>query len=191
MISAVAQPVRHVMVNHFKISDRRYRNGFTYVGLLIAVVFFGLGSVGAARILASSERGERERELLFVGNEFRKAIGSYYRSIPSAPRYPERLEDLVLDSRFPAVRRHLRKIYPDPVTGRPEWGLVVAPEGGIMGVFSQSEREPMKRTNFDFEDRGFEGAAKFTSGRPYSYRDWQFIYQPLARSSLPAATILK
>ena len=175
------------MASPTRISSSRARPGFTYVGLLIAIVFFGLGSVGAARVLASSERAEREAELLFVGNQFRQAIGSYYSTSPGAPRYPERLEDLLLDPRLPAIRRHLRKIHIDPITGKAEWGLIKAAEGGIMGVHSLSEREPMKRANFDFADQGFSEAAKSAADRPYSYRDWQFLFLPATRTSVPAA----
>jgi type II secretory pathway pseudopilin PulG len=153
--------------------------GFTYVGLLLAVVFFGLGSVGVARALASSERGEKERELLFVGQQFRDAIGSYYTTGPGGARYPEKLEHLLEDSRFPTLVRHLRRIYPDPVTGKTEWGLVMAPEGGIMGVFSLSEREPMKRANFAPPNQRLNDAVMMAAtkeGSRYSYRDWQFVY---------------
>lgn len=165
----------------------RFKAGFTYVGLLFAIVFFGLGSVGAARVLASSERAEREAELLFVGNQFRQAIGAYYSTSPGAPRYPEKLEDLLLDPRFPATRRHLRKIHVDPITGKAEWGLVRAPQGGIMGVHSLSEREPMKRANFDYADQGFEEVAKRVTDRAYSYREWQFVFLPASQAPVPAA----
>lgn len=155
--------------------------GFTYVGLLLAIVFFGLGSVGVARALASSERGEKERELLFIGQQFRDAIGAYYTSGPGGGRYPENLEQLLKDPRFPTLVRHLRRIYPDPVTGQSEWGLVMAPEGGIMGVFSLSERKPMKQANFEPPNQRLNDAimiAATREGSPYSYRDWQFVFLP-------------
>ena len=153
--------------------------GFTYVGLLLAIVFFGMGSVGVARVLASSERGDRERELLFVGAQFRAAIGAYYSSGPGGSRYPESLEQLLADPRFPTVVRHLRRIYPDPVSGKIEWGLVMAPQGGIMGVFSLSEREPMKRAHFEPPNQALNDAvllAETGDGHRYSYRDWQFVH---------------
>ena len=162
-------------MRRFEIDDE----GFTYVALLLAIVFFGLGSVGVARVLASSERGEKERELLFVGQQFRNAIGAYYTSGPGVSRYPETLEQLLADPRFPTLIRHLRRIYPDPVTGQSEWGLVMAPEGGIMGVYSLSEREPMKRANFEPPNQVLNEAAAMAEtreGLSYSYRDWRFVY---------------
>lgn len=181
---AAAQAEPRVMASLFKISKRQWNAGFTYIGLLLAVVFFGLGSVGVARVLASSERVERETELLFVGNQFRQAIESYYTANAGAARYPQKLEDLLLDPRFPATKRHLRKVCIDPITATTEWGLIKAPDGGIMGVHSLSDREPMKRANFDFANQGFEEIAKQVSDRPYSYRDWQFAYLPGNQSAL-------
>ena len=181
------QAAPRAMASLTRISSGRFKAGFTYVGLLLAIAFFGFGSVGAARVLASSERAEREAELLFVGSQFRQAIGSYYSASPGAPRYPEKLEDLLLDPRFPATRRHLRRVYVDPITAKAEWGLISAPQGGIMGVHSLSELEPMKRANFDLADQGFEEVAKRVTDRPYSYRDWQFVFLPATQTTVGAA----
>ena len=157
--------------------------GFTYVGLLVVVALFGLASVGAARILASTERAEREAELLFVGHQFRQAFRSYVQAGPGVRQYPATLEDLLFDKRFPAPRRHLRRLYADPITGKTQWGLVGAPEGGVMGVYSLSDREPLKRANFDPEDVDFVRTAQSAKvsaidSVQYSYRDWQFVFRP-------------
>ena len=160
-----------------------HQAGFTYVGLLIAVVFVGLGAVGWARLLASADRADREAELLFVGRQFRQAIQSYVKAGPG--QYPSTLEDLVRDPRTPAIRRHLRRVFVDPITNKAEWGLVAAPEGGIMGVYSLSPRTPMKRANVDPDvtlPAAIQGAsspeAVTQPATEYSYQDWKFIYRP-------------
>ena len=56
-----------------------------------------------------------------------------------------------------------------------------------MGVHSLSEREPMKRANFDCADQGFEEAAKRAIESGYSYREWQFVSLPASQTSAPAA----
>ncbi|OIQ68339.1 hypothetical protein GALL_500710 [mine drainage metagenome] len=180
----------------------RQQAGFTYIGLLIAVVLFGLASVGAARLLAATERAGRETELLFIGHQFRQAIGSYFQSGPTAGQYPSTLEDLLLDKRYPTPHRYLRRLFVDPITSRADWGVVNAPEGGIMGVYSRSEREPKKRANFDVQDADIAAAVAAKLGlnggqapnpqpfaapalqpaplesAPYSYQDWKFVYRP-------------
>ena len=35
------------------------------------------------------------------------------------------LEELLADRRFPTPQRHLRQLYDDPFTGRPDWELVL------------------------------------------------------------------
>jgi len=109
---------------------------------------------------------EKEKELLFIGGQFRKAINSYYESSPSGAKiYPASLEDLLLDRRYPNIKRHLRKLYLDPVTGTPEWGLVKQ-QGRIVGIYSLSTSEPIKVAGFGADDQSFKGAA--------SYRNWIF-----------------
>ena len=157
--------------------------GFTYIGMLMAVVFVGLGAVGVARLLAAVERAEQESDLLFVGHQFRQAICSYLRTGPAAGKYPATLDDLLQDPRYPTPRRHLRKLWTDPVTGQATWGLVSAPEGGIMGVYSLSEREPKKRAGFDPVDADIAAVASApvaasSAANAYRYTDWKFICRP-------------
>jgi len=162
----------------------RRARGFTYLAVLfiVAILMGGLALVG--EVWETSARREKEAELLFIGNQYRRAIGLYYDSTPGGvKRYPRTLEDLVKDPRQPATQRHLRKFYPDPVTGKNEWGFVKAPDGGILGVHSLSEQPPVKIGGFRVRDAGLEGAQK--------YADWKFLYTPpqqaKAAASKPAA----
>jgi hypothetical protein len=58
----------------------------------------------------------------------------------------------------------------DPVTGGNEWGIVKAPDGGIMGVYSLSDGRPLKISGFRPRDKELEGAV--------SYTDWKFVITP-------------
>ncbi|MDX1252757.1 MAG: hypothetical protein IDH49_11000 [Gammaproteobacteria bacterium] len=58
------------------------------------------------------------------------------------------------------VFRHLRKLYPDPITRQHEWRLVKGPGDVIMVFFSLSEGRPMKRANFRGLDQGFAGESQ-------------------------------
>lgn len=155
--------------------------GFTYVGMLVAIVLVGLGIAGGSGVLASAERRERERELLFVGAQVRSAIGSYVQAVPGAEQYPPSLDALLQDPRFPVVRRHLRRIPVDPMTGKADWVLVRSPAGGIMGLHSSSSREPLKQTGFDAADAAFEGTAERAAAAATGYQRWQFVYLPPRR----------
>jgi type II secretory pathway pseudopilin PulG len=153
--------------------SRRRADGFTYIGVLLslAILLAGLGVVGEA--WHNAERREKEAQLLFVGNEYRRAIESHY-NFPAAPgRFPRDLGDLVKDPRSPTSVRHIRKLYADPVSGRNEWGIVRSPDGGILGVHSLSEAAPLKTANFLPRDAAFEDKRK--------YSEWQFVYLPMGQ----------
>lgn len=133
------------------------------------IATLGLGMSIAAELHAVSARREREQQLLFVGHQFRAALRSYYHAHMRAGRkeYPASLEELLKDNRFPGIRRHLRKIYQDPVNGGSEWGLVRV-GGRIVGIHSLSQEHPLKQDNFDLEDAAFAHREK--------YGDWVFAY---------------
>lgn len=143
--------------------------GFTYIGLLILIAMIGMGLALTGQVWHMMMQREKERELMFVGDQFRNAFASFHRASPDgAQKFPRSLEALLDDSRSLTTKRHLRRIYPDPMTGRPDWGLVTAPDGSITGVYSQSDRVPVKKTGFPDEYERFAKAQ--------AYSDWQFEF---------------
>jgi len=158
------------------------QRGFTYIWVLLAVVALGGGLAAYGESWSHGMQREKEAELLFIGNEYRRAIAQYYDNTPAGyRRYPERLEDLLKDERFAFTRRYLRRLYRDPVTGA-AWGIVKAPEGGIMGVYSQSSEAPAKTANFRKDDQEFSKAER--------YSEWRFVFSPpppAAPGAAPAA----
>jgi len=157
--------------------DRRWarraarQRGFTYLGLLIAVTIIGVALATVGVVWQTAQQRDRERELLWVGDQFRLAIGRYYRA---GRQYPANLEDLLRDPRLPGVARYLRKIYHDPITGTTDWGLVRDASGGIVGVYSPSEARPIKQADFSGTDQGFEDKEKLS--------EWVFVYRPRVRT---------
>jgi type II secretory pathway pseudopilin PulG len=148
-------------------SAGRAQAGFTYVAALVLVATMGAVLAAFGELASHAAQREKERELLFIGHQFRQAIASYYRK---EQRYPKALAELLEDKRYPMPVRHLRRIYSDPLTGSPDWGLVEAPQGGIMGVHSKSEEQPVKSGAFAVRDAGLEGAK--------SYSEWRFAHVP-------------
>lgn len=159
----------------------RRQTGFAYLALLLMVAILGAGVSTAGPMWAAAQQRDRERDLLHVGEQFRRAITQYYEGSPGEKKYPSRLEDLLQDPRFPGMRRYLRKIHFDPMTNRKEWGLVMAPTGGIMGVYSLSGEQPIKQDNFP---RGMEHFAGKSS-----YADWQFVHEPPERAKSEPKTV--
>ena len=151
-------------------NGRRPR-GFTYIGLLIAIAIMGIGLAALGPVAHTLQLRDKERELLFVGDQFRRAITSYYDRSPGPVKlFPRKLDDLLQDTRYPDVQRHLRKIYVDPITGTKEWGLVEIPGLGVSGVYSLSNDAPLKTSGFPAAYRQFENRTR--------YSDWKFVYGP-------------
>lgn len=147
----------------------RRAGGFTYMTVLFIVAMMGAGLALAGDVWHTSVRREKEAELLFIGEQYRLAIERYYLSGPQR-QYPRALADLLKDPRRPGAERYLRKLYPDPITGKDEWGIVKAPDGGILGVHSLSDAPPLKVANFRVREAAFEGKSK--------YSDWKFAFAP-------------
>jgi type II secretory pathway pseudopilin PulG len=148
---------------------RRRQAGFTYVGMIVFVTIIGLVGAATLKVGALLARAEAEHELLEIGAAFSDALASYAQATPPGqPQQPPSLEALLRDPRFPNPRRHLRRIFVDPITGRAEWGLVRAAEGApIMGVYSLSQAQPLKIANFDQRFVNFE--------RKQHLSDWKFV----------------
>jgi type II secretory pathway pseudopilin PulG len=139
-------------------------NGFAYLTLLYAVALLSVSMLAVGTLGYFARIRAEENQLLQIGGEFRRAI-MRYRDAAEPRVYPTSLDELLLDRRSGVARRHLRKIYVDPITRTREWGVVT--EGGrIVGVRSNSDRKPLKETGFDEENVGFENAAH--------YSDWVF-----------------
>ena len=149
--------------------------GFTYIGLLILVAMMGIALTLASELWQTAQKREKEQELLFIGNQFRRALAMYSANGGGSP---QKLEDLLKDPRIPGVRRFLRKIYRDPITGGTEWGLVRAPGDIITGVYSLSGEEPLKQTEFSLADQAFKAKKK--------YSEWVFF--PQAGQGSPGAS---
>jgi len=141
--------------------------GFTYLAVLFVVAIMGVGLALTGEVWYTAARREKEAELLFIGNQYRKAIERFYRGGP-APQYPRNIEDLLKDPRRPTPERYLRRLYPDPMSGKSDWGIVKAPDGGVMGVYSLSQEQPLKSAGFLPRDQAFAGTAQ--------YADWKFVY---------------
>jgi len=146
------------------------QHGAALLTVLVMVVLLGLTASMASQSLGALMQREREAELLWRGQQYRQAIASYYNVKHGAQQmYPAKLDDLVKDPRFPDAVRHLRQLYPDPMTGK-EWDLVKDPAEKIIGVRSTSDLEPFQQASFPKGLENLEGKT--------AYREWEFVFVP-------------
>lgn len=159
--------------------QRRPQRGWALFTAVLAVALVSVSLLVPLRHERTAQQREREAQLLLVGAQYRQAIGSYHAASPgSIQQFPRTLQDLVEDKRFPTPRRHLRRLYPDPITGKPDWTLVLE-QGAIVGVASRSTREPLKQAGFSAKDAGFTGLR--------SYAEWRFLDHAVDPNAATAA----
>jgi type II secretory pathway pseudopilin PulG len=154
----------------------RRQAGFTYLGLIVLVTIIGLVGAATLKVDALLRRAAAEEELLEIGAAFSAALTSYAEATPRGqPPQPPSLEALLRDPRVPGLRRHLRKIFVDPITGKAEWGIVWLNKGngingsggsGVVAVYSLSQSKPLKLANFDARFQNFENREHIA--------DWKF-----------------
>lgn len=138
------------------------QGGFGYLLVLFALAALGLSLAGTGQMWHTTAQREKEADLLFVGNQYRRAIESYYQQSPGAAKqFPAKLEDLLDDTRFPTPVRHLRQLYRDPMTGSLDWGLVKVGDR-IVGVHSRSNGIALK-TSFAQRDAALVGQLRYVA----------------------------
>ncbi|MBE9487066.1 MAG: type II secretion system protein [Chloroflexi bacterium] len=158
------------------------KNGAALMSVLIAVTILGLLSGIAGATWKTIVQRAKEQELLWRGDQYRRAIESYYLTSRAGARavLPSALKNLTKDPRSVATVRHLRKLYPDPITGK-DWVLIKDPVGRIQGVKSSSELEPFKKNNFSEKNKNFSDKTR--------YNEWQFIFDPkVVKKSVPKSS---
>ncbi len=142
--------------------------GLAYLSLLIVIALLAIAALASLQLGIAIQRREAEEELLWIGQQFKEALTSYANATPpNAKPSPTSLQELLKDTRTSIVRRHLRKIYVDPITHQSEWGLIHDVDGiSIVGVHSLSNEVPIKKVGFSEAFRHLENQE--------SYRDWRF-----------------
>lgn len=138
---------------------------------MAAAVILALGANSVMTVVSQQAQRDREAELLRIGQEFVTAIGAYYDKSPGNVRqFPPSLAHLAEDPRFVGLRRHLRRIYPDPLAPGKPWGLIQRADGTIEGVYSTSTDQPIRDQRVDLGD--------LQLGPARSYADWKFVFVP-------------
>ena len=168
------------------------QRGVTLMVVLLMMVVMGLAAGIAGNTWKNVMQREREEELLFRGDQYRRALESYFKAAHAGAKgaYPRSVEDLLKDPRSLKTLRHLREAYKDPFTGEDfelvqEGGTVTGLPGaaqslaGIRGVRSKSGLEPFKKGGFRAPYEDFDGAE--------AYSDWKFVFVP-AQAGQPGAT---
>jgi type II secretory pathway pseudopilin PulG len=150
------------MLAHCYRETRRRQPGVVLLVILIFILLTTLAAGGMVQLYQTQTRREKEEQLLFVGDQYRRAIASYYNTFPpgAVRSLPRSLDALISDNRFSTPIQHLRQKYPDPMTGMTDWELVM--QGvGIAGVHSASTLVPFKTSGFAEPYKTFEAKPRY------------------------------
>lgn len=159
----------------------RPARGLVLLALLIMLVLVGVAALAAAEVWATTLKREREKELLFIGDQYRRAIESYWKIGPGRRAYPTSIDVLLTDDRFPNPVHHLRRAYRDPMTEAGEFEPIML-ANSLTGVHTTSTDAPIKVAGFPPRYRQFENAD--------SYSKWQFVFLPGGFAVSPAGAPL-
>lgn len=170
--------------------------GFAYIALLVVIVVIGISLGAAGKYWSSVTLRDKEEELIFRGDQYRQAIELYYKANLVLPQYPSSIDDLLMDTRTPTGRRHLRQRYKDPISGEDFVEIKDTTTNRIIGVHSPSDKQPLKqsgfsplyslkpaplvpRVGFPTDPNNFEQKSK--------YSEWLFVSTLVPATPVPAA----
>lgn len=106
--ACAARSVALASHSNSKSCDRR-QAGFAYLMALVLVAVVVIGSAAVLESVTATERRDREREMIWRGDQYARGIRMYYRKVG---RYPTSVDDLM--EGVPGVR-FLRQEYKDPM----------------------------------------------------------------------------
>jgi len=148
-------------------------SGFAWLMVLAMLAIASASASVVAARWADERARDREQELLRVGDLYARALAEFNASSPGGEKaYPKTLELLLEDLRFAGTHRHLRILYPNPLSGKLDWELVRDADGGIIGIRPPQTGEPWRRTPVSLASCDLPAV--------HRYRDWVFTARPIA-----------
>ncbi len=148
----------------------RPSSGYGLVAMLLLLAVAAAGLSAVAQSWAESARRDKEQQLLRIGALYVRALEEYRRNSPGTDKVlPMELDELALDRRFVGTVRHIRRLYPDPVSKEGGWGIVRGDDGRIRGVYSLCTEEPLIGTSIRRPGLQLAAARR--------YADWRFVVE--------------
>jgi type II secretory pathway pseudopilin PulG len=97
--------------------------GYNMVILMVMVTVLGILVAAALPAWSAAIQRQKEEELIFRGLQYAEAIRVFQQRFG---RLPNTLDELIK-----VEPRSIRRLWDDPLTGKAEWGLVFAQQGGV------------------------------------------------------------
>jgi type II secretory pathway pseudopilin PulG len=162
--------------------DRVKERGFTMVAVIVIMAIMAIFLTVAVETVSFQQRREKEEELIFRGNQIVEAIRLFR---ARNGRFPLALDELVK-----AKPRVLRKVWADPITGKPDWEPVFfGEEGTNVGAGGKGTAPPQPTPGptpaagaktgpiIGVHSRSCADSIKVFEGRT-RYCEWKFYFDP-------------
>lgn len=116
------------------------QSGFTYLWVLIAVALIGVGLMAIGDLWAATQRAREREELIWVAEQYVRALDSYYEGSPGivVRTFPLEVQELLEDRRLAVLRRHLRSDLPQDHASSRRLQVVRDVRSRIVGVRIQA-----------------------------------------------------
>src|SRR6266540_5388110 len=93
-----------------------HEEGYTLVAIVIGMTILAILIMGVAPSIAMVMKREREKELLFRGKQYARAIALFQKRYG---RYPNELKEL-----YENRPRTIRKLFKEPMCNCPDWHII-------------------------------------------------------------------
>ena len=110
-----------------------HESGYTMVAIVLGMMILAIVIMGVAPAVATVMKREREKELLFRGKQYARAIGLFQKRYG---RFPNELKEL-----YENRPRTIRKLWKEPMCNCPDWHVIyqnspdaINPGGGGSGL---------------------------------------------------------
>ncbi len=154
--------------------------GFTLATLVVMMAVMAVFLTVAIETATFQQRREKEEELIFRGTQIVEGIRLFRTKFG---RFPVKLDELAK-----ANPRVLRKVWSDPMTGKPDWEPVFLGEEGTVptptpnpGATPQPTPPPRGKgsvgTIVGVHSRVCQDSIKIYQGHT-NYCDWKFYFDP-------------
>ena len=149
---------------------RDSERGYTLLALIVAIAVMSILMAAAVPIWSHLMKREREKELLFRGNQYIEAIDRFYRKFG---RLPLQLEEL-------AKTKCIRKLYPEPMIKDGKWQLIYF-QGGAQQARrrlpgGESDQPLATGSIIGVVSKSSEKSIMSYQGKNH-YNQWKFAYQ--------------
>ncbi len=156
------------------------KSGYALITAIIAINIFAIFSLMAASMWQREAGRNNEKELIFRGNQYVRAIENFKKKYPNT--FPKNIEILEKE-------RFIRKLYTDPVSENGEWNYVMKSRNRRNKTFFIIPSELLSKYIKSYDLYGVSSSSPDESYMEYRsmkrYDEWAFYLGQKVEEDMP------